>query len=91
MMLNDYGKIINQNIRETKTHFSNSEIDEYIVMPNHIHVIVIIREVGNADLRSLQEDWQQRTKMMLSKIIHGIKSSTTRNIRQNYGDYEFAW
>jgi putative transposase len=28
---------------------------------------------------------------MLSNIIHGIKSSTTRNIRKNYGDYEFAW
>ena len=23
--------------------------------------------------------------------MRGIKSSATRNIRQNYGDYEFSW
>ena len=87
MVLNDYGKIIHKCLKDISIHFPYTEIDEYIVMPNHVHAIIIIHGVGNADLRSLQD----RTKMWLSKIIHGIKSSCTREIRKDYGNYEFAW
>lgn len=45
--------------------------------------------VGNADLHSLQNI--DRTKMLLSKIVHGYKSSVTRCIHQTFGDNVFAW
>lgn len=97
LVLNDYWNLIQDFVKDTPKHFLFADIDAFIIMPNHIHAIIIIGEntslVGNADLRSLRDEtmFQDRTKMMLSKIIHGIKSSCTREIRKNYGDYEFAW
>ena len=36
-------QIIRQHWLEIPEHFKNVELDEYIVMPNHIHGIVVIR------------------------------------------------
>ena len=50
MVLNEMGKIANQCWLEIPKHFPNSSLDEFIVMPNHIHGIVIIDDnmnVGN--------------------------------------------
>lgn len=58
VILSQYGKIAEKCILEISLHFSNSEIDEFIIMPNHIHIIINI--VENADLRSLPQD---QTKM----------------------------
>jgi putative transposase len=42
IMLNEYGKIINSCWIEIPEHFPNVELDEYIIMPNHVHGIVVI-------------------------------------------------
>jgi putative transposase len=57
MILNDYGNIANKIWNEIRNHFPNCLIDEYIIMPNHIHGILIIdHTVGNANLRSQQNN-----------------------------------
>ncbi len=91
MQLNKIGKIVEQCWEKTPKHFNRIELDEYIVMPNHVHGIIIINsnDVGNADLRSLQKN--DRTKMLLSKVIHGFKSTVTRKIRKQLNEYAFAW
>jgi len=102
MILNKFGRIADQCWREIPNHFNNTEFDKYVIMPNHMHGIVVINDdivgnatVGNADLRSLQiQSKNDRTKMSLSKIIHGFKSSTTRIINKTHGIYGnlfFAW
>jgi len=129
MILNEYGEIAKNCWLEIPDHFQNAEFDEFIIMPNHIHGIVIIAndmDVGNADLRSpqianannenivnpsavgnainenignpsavrnadLRSLQQQRTKMYIPKIIHGIKSSVTRKMREKYNDFNFGW
>ncbi len=48
MVLNEAGKMAAHWWGETENKFSHIELDEYVVMPNHIHGIVLI--VG-ADLR----------------------------------------
>ena len=67
MILNMFGEITKNFWVEIPKHFKNVSLDEFIVMPNHIHGIVII--VGNAYMRSLQD----RTKMLLSRIIQQYK------------------
>jgi len=42
MELSDIGKIINQFWIEIPSHFSNVHLDEYIIMPNHLHGIIMI-------------------------------------------------
>ena len=42
--LSEIGKIVKKYWMEISQHFENVELDEYIVMPNHIHGIVIIND-----------------------------------------------
>lgn len=124
IILNDYGKIVRESFFKTQEIRNEIMFDEYIIMPNHIHAIIIIQNpVGNAGMRSDIADiaesmdthsesgphacgpyeqnpykWNlyentiiNKTKNILSNTIQWIKSSTTRNIRQNFWDYEFAW
>ena len=53
MILNKFGEIAKNSWVEIPKHFKNVALDEFIVMPNHVHGIVII-VVGNAYMRSLQ-------------------------------------
>ena len=93
MRLNDIGQIATDCWQDIPEHFRNAGLDEFVVMPNHIHGIIII--VGNADLRSLQQRCTQRqtdrSKMYLSKIVHGFKSSVTRMVRKRWGNHSFDW
>ena len=50
MVLNRAGLIINKYWLELQNKFKNISLDVYQIMPNHIHGIVIIDNVGN-DLR----------------------------------------
>ncbi len=95
MILNKFGEIVKQQWLEIPNHYGNCRLDQFVVMPNHFHGIVVIHNdsawnnpVGNADLRSLQND---RTKMYLSKIVHGFKSTVTRKINEQNHNALFHW
>ena len=104
MILNKYGEIVKKCWLEIPKHFLYCQLDEFVIMPNHIHAVLIIEGyddsveksifpdnpniVVNANLHSLQYD---RTKMYLSKIVQGFKSSVTRILRREYNDYCFSW
>ena len=105
MQLNDIGQIATDCWQDIPEHFRNTALDEFVVMPNHIHGIIIIKGddfsrndgdgVGNADLRSRPKRCTQqhtdRSKMYLSKIIHGFKSSVTRMVRKRGDNHIFGW
>ena len=42
VVLNEYGEIAENEIEEIATHYNNVEIVNYVVMPNHIHMVVVI-------------------------------------------------
>jgi putative transposase len=86
MILNDCGGIIKDAWLEIPNHSYDVAIDEFTIMPNHVHGIVVI--VGGADLRPLHDN---RTKMVLSMAIHGFKSSTTRKIHTLYDKINPIW
>ena len=46
MVLNEFGKIVKQCWLEIPNHFNNIELDECIMMPNHIHGIIVIRNTN---------------------------------------------
>ncbi|NEZ60705.1 transposase [Adonisia turfae] len=90
--------------QEIPDHCENVRIDEYVVMPNHLHGILIIeRRLDNPLVetfhgRSLQEGSSLSQKMSaispkrgsLGAIVRSYKSSVTRWCRQN-GYSRFAW
>ena len=42
MHLSNIGKIVNKEISDIETHYENIRIDRYVIMPNHIHMIISI-------------------------------------------------
>ena len=81
MILNEFGKIAQQYWLEIPKHFLNIELDEFNIMPNHIHGIIFITDVGaihELPLRNLNQQKQlpksikQRRAIAIPKII-GLK------------------
>ena len=42
MVLNDAGKMIKKWLMKIPEHFKNTTLDEYQIMPNHLHIIIVI-------------------------------------------------
>jgi REP element-mobilizing transposase RayT len=104
MILSDIGKIVKQCWVDISDHFIDTRLDDYIIMPNHLHGVIeivgdviwrkqenyVIDDVGVANLRPLHQS-NDRSKMLLSKIIHGFKSSVTRFVNDLFPDNNFKW
>ena len=43
MLLNEYASIVNNCWIEIPGHFSNAALDYLVIMPNHIHGIIILK------------------------------------------------
>ena len=39
-----YGKIADQYINQISTFYNDIEVDSYVIMPNHIHIILVLLE-----------------------------------------------
>ncbi len=52
MILSNYGKIVAENWKAIPNHFKNVSLDYYVVMPNHLHGIII--KVGTRHALSLR-------------------------------------
>ena len=50
--LSKYGKIVNTAINAISTHYPNIKIGEYVIMPDHIHMIMIISNDENGRMIS---------------------------------------
>ena len=47
MKLSEFGKIVSKVWNAIPEHFENVELDQFVVMPNHVHGIIIINESNN--------------------------------------------
>jgi len=97
MILNEYGKIVEQCWNDLPDHYNNIELDAYVIMPNHFHGIILITDnVDNVDnVRAIHElpihelprqqqkqRQQQRRKMLLPKIVGRFKMNSAKQINQ---------
>jgi putative transposase len=84
MDLNDKGRIIDGCWKGIPEHFLNVELDEYVVMPNHIHGILILNDsVGTRHAVSLlQERFGKPVPGSLSTIVRSFKSAVTKQINE---------
>jgi REP element-mobilizing transposase RayT len=67
MILNKYGEIVNKCWTELPDHYSYCKLDEYTIMPDHLHGIILIENPQNNNCN-------------LSTIIKGFKSFSSKQI-----------
>ena len=88
MRLNEFGKIVETEWIKTAGMRDNVEIDEFIVMPNHLHGIIMILEkaggkAGRGELTFAHNKHLRSPSQSLGSIIRGFKSASTRRINEN--------
>ncbi len=105
MQLSPIGIIADILWYEIKNHFTNIKLDEFVVMPNHIHGVIIITnnndhdnvmvETGHAlplpsNKKTIgQQRFQNIGKNSISSIVGSYKSAVTKHTHRL--GFNFAW
>ena len=91
MRLNDIGRIVTEEWARSCEIRQEIELDEWIVMPNHVHGIIVIvhtlEDVRAHGRAPLQQDKTvlHRKPRSLSSFIAGFKSGATKRINETRG------
>ena len=98
MKYTNLGQSANDCLREIPSHFPYVDVPEFVVMPNHIHAIIIINTpvdpVETQDFASLQKPDKTQQKFgpqsrNLASVVRGFKIGVTKFANKN--DIPFAW
>ncbi len=97
--LSPIGEIAAQCWSENPQHHQGIELDEWVIMPNHAHEIIVIVETGVETLRSVETlQCNVSTTAMsaispktgsLSVAVRSFKSATTKFAHK--AGHEFGW
>jgi len=68
MQLNDIGKLAQKSIRKMEEIYKTIKLDKFVVMPNHLHMIIII---------------DKETEISISRIIKQYKEYITKQIGES--------
>ena len=90
MVLNQYGKIVEKQIKWMEINFQYVRIDEFIIMPNHVHLILVIFNPNARLCRdnprvvpTQQEYIYNRRYNLISKTICALKTTSSKKIHEN--------
>ena len=91
--LNKFGEIVEKALKKIEEHFSGIRIDKYVIMPNHIHVIVEIAGKGSNLINAVGS-----FKSAVTKKIHETdpelkvwQRSFYDHVIRNQKSYEKIW
>ncbi len=90
IILNEYGAIAAVYWKEISKHYPNVILDEWVIMPNHIHGIIVISP--SASVGTEQCSVPTNTKpVSLPQIIKSFKGVMIKRVRSEFRDVCFAW
>ncbi|MCL4547687.1 MAG: transposase [Bacteroidetes bacterium] len=75
MKLNQFGKIVKDCWLDLPNHYSKCELDYYVIMPDHVHGIIIINESRDESVTR-----PNKKNHGLSEIVRGFKSFSSKRI-----------
>jgi len=97
MRLNDAGLFVKQCWFDIPRHFPHAELDAFVVMPNHVHGIIVITDsVGAKDFSPLFSPLPATHTPLISpprtigSIVRGFKIGATKWFRTNT-DISIVW
>ena len=82
--LSECGIIVDEEIKNIPTHYVGIKIDNYVVMPNHVHILLTIGcdALPNNEETILTEVLGENKHPKLDKIIGLFKAGVSRKIHQ---------
>jgi len=89
MILNEIGKIVKNYWLKIPDLRSYIELDEFIIMPNHFHGIMIIKENSN-NVRATESVAPTLKAHSIGSILGQFKSTTTKEIQKTLIPH-FKW
>lgn len=94
--LNGFGQIAADLLLNIPKHFPNAIVDKYVVMPNHIHAIIILQDSpdGRKDLSIILGQYKAAVSQKLHRALPGRtiwQKSYYDRILRDEADYRAAW
>jgi len=92
MALDPFGKIADSCWRGIPNHFAGVRLGRYVIMPNHVHGIIILpggtRSVANADTASLPNThaFGAPEASSIPTVVRSFKSAVTKLVRKATGN-----
>ena len=91
--LNRRGRIAQQGILSITQHFPDAIVDKYVVMPNHIHAIIVLKTKGAklTDVVGLYKSYVSREIHRVEPECIVWQTSFHDHVIRNAGSYERIW
>ncbi|MBE6927823.1 MAG: hypothetical protein E7467_04970 [Ruminococcaceae bacterium] len=90
---NDLGNIAEKGFLQIAEHFSDIEVDKFVIMPNHVHAIIILKNEKD-NLSTVIGSY----KSYVTKKIHNLRPELTvwqksfhDHVIRNQKSYEKIW
>ena len=75
VQLSKYGIIVKKHINIVSNMRKGLFIDKYIIMPNHMHMIIVVEDSGHGAMRT-----SRPTNAIIPSIIRSLKGMITKEI-----------
>lgn len=86
MVLSEYGRIVQHTWDDLPNHYPHVELDAWIIMPNHVHGIIVLTDVGaghvGAGLRPAPTTGKSPRRHDLPEIVRAFKSFSAYRINR---------
>lgn len=82
MALNEVGRIAVGCWQEIPQHFPNVSLDAWVVMPDHVHGVIVIREDGHGGTLP-GEDRPHGTARTIGSMVRGFKIGVTKALGES--------
>jgi putative transposase len=76
--LNEFGMLVKHTWDNLPTHYDGIELDAFIVMPNHVHGIIILAD-------------EPEMRRSIPEIVRGLKTFSARNVNERGGRRGALW
>ena len=89
IQLNEIGNLAYSNIENLEKIYNTIKIDKFVVMPNHIHMIIIIEKETNLTISRIIKQYKEWITKTIKKSIW--QKSYYDHIIRNEKDYYRIW
>lgn len=77
--LTDYGRIVERYIRSIPNAYPNVELSNYVVMPNHVHLLLLVSGDGAPGSSRPTDMGMPRATQLIPRIVAALKRFSNRD------------